>query len=156
MAISVKSEDDLQAEHMGAPRPVGMARSCMTYAGEKARHRVISADGQDFIVTTAADARVGSGFLTGVYPVSRGYLMMMRQPLVETNNATLADALEAHDQLVRALVEVGARIVRAQAVLRARKRAETGETRAQRAQASLRSRWPLQRALPRRMRSSLA
>lgn len=125
MAIRVSAEDDLRAERSGALRPRGVARPCTTYAGELARTRVVTPDGQDFIVTTSPSAR--AGFLTGAYPLSRGYLMMMRQPLVENLSATEDEARERHEQLVSVLAEAGARVVRARAALLARKRAETRE-----------------------------
>lgn len=127
MAISIGAEGDLCAERLGAPRPAGVARPCTTYAGELARSRVVTPDGQDFIVTTASVARAGAGFLTGAYPLARGYLMMMRQPLTETVSATEDEARERHEQLVSVLAEAGARVVRARAALLARKRAETRE-----------------------------
>ncbi len=133
MAIGVSAEDDLRAKHAGASRPAGVAgvaRPCLSYAGELARDRVVTPDGQDFIVTTSADIKAGSGFLTGAYPVSRGYLMMMRQPLAEFHSATEEEARERHAQLVSVLAEAGARVVRARAALLARKRAETREAKA--------------------------
>ncbi len=127
MAISISAEGDLRAERGGVSRPAGVARPCMTYAGELARERVVTPDDQDYIVTTAADIRAGSGFLTGAYPVSRGYLVMMRQPLVEFHSATEEEARERHAQLSSVLAEAGSRVVRARAALLARKRAETLE-----------------------------
>jgi hypothetical protein len=111
----------------------GMARPCTTYAGELARERVVTPDGQDFVVTTAGDAKADSGFLTGAYPVSRGYLVMMRQPLVELHSATEDEARERHAQLASVLAEAGARVVRARETLLARKRAEAREAAAVRA-----------------------
>ena len=70
----------------------GGVRSCLTYADEQLRSRVITADGQDFIVTTSTDVRAGQGYLTGAYPVSRGYLVMMRQPLCEFHHSDDAEA----------------------------------------------------------------
>lgn len=136
MAISVSAEGDLRAEHAGASRVAGVARPCMTYASELARERVVTPDGQDYIVTTAADIRAGSGFLTGAYPVSRGYLVMMRQPLVELHSATEDEAFERHAQLASVLAEAGARVVRARASLLARKRAEAREANAAKAEES--------------------
>lgn len=133
MAISISAEGDLRAERTGATRLAGVARPCMTYAGELARERVVTPDGQDFIVTTSADIRAGSGFLTGAYPVSRGYLVMMRQPLVEFHSATEEEARERQMQLANVLAEAGPRVVRARATLLARKRAETHEAKTTRA-----------------------
>lgn len=127
MAISVNAEGDLRAGHSGRARLTGVARPCMKYAGELARTRVVTPDGQDYIVTTSRDMRAGSGFLTGAYPVSRGYLVMMRQPLSEVTSATEDEAIERHDQLATVLAEAGARVVRARNALLARKRAETRE-----------------------------
>ena len=133
MAISMSTEGDLRAERVGASRLAGVARPCITYTGELARERVVTPDGQDYIVTTVANLRAGSGFLTGAYPVSRGYLVMMRQPLLELQSATEDEALERHAQLASVLAEAGARVVRARGALLARKRAETREAKAAKA-----------------------
>ena len=133
MAISISAESDLRAERGGASRLGGVARSCMPYTGELARERVVTPDGQDYIVTTVADIRVGSGFLTGAYPVSRGYLVMMRQPLLELHSVIEDEARERHAQLASVLAEAGPRVVRARGALLARKRAETREAKAERA-----------------------
>ncbi|HEY8325766.1 MAG TPA: hypothetical protein VIG77_14800, partial [Ktedonobacterales bacterium] len=110
----------------------GSVRACRPYADELLRSRVFTADGQDYIVTTSTDIRAGQGYLTGAYPVSRGYLVMMRQPLCEFHHADAAAARERHAQLASVLAEAGARVVRARASLAARKRAETTEVRAPR------------------------
>jgi hypothetical protein len=133
VSISVKAEDDLRGEHSGASRPLGVTRSCMMYAGELARDRVVTPDGQDYVVTTTVDVRKGSGFLTGAYPVSRGYLVMMRQPLVESQCTTEDEARACHAQLASVLAQAGSRVVRARAALQARKASETREARAARA-----------------------
>ncbi|HET9110933.1 MAG TPA: hypothetical protein VFN78_08930 [Ktedonobacterales bacterium] len=109
---------------------MGGVRSCLPYADEMLRSRVITADGQDYIVTTSADIRAGQGYLTGAYPVSRGYLVMMRQPLCEFHHADEDAARERHAQLANVLAEAGVRVVRARASLVARKRVETSEARA--------------------------
>lgn len=121
------------APHVGHRNAVqaGM-RTCLPCSGELARSRVITAEGQDFVVATVRDVRGGQGYLTGAYPVSRGYLVMMRQPLCEFHNDNQADARERHDQLANVLVEAGVRVVRARASLAERKRAETREARAAR------------------------
>lgn len=110
----------------------GGVRACLTYADELLRSRVITADGQDYIVTTSADIRAGQGFLTGAYPVSRGYLVMIRQPLCEFHHGDDSAARERHQQLASVLAEAGVRVVRARASLAARQRAETTEARAAR------------------------
>ena len=121
----------------------GSARTCMPYRGELARSRVITADGYDYIVATvpalhddeaAADV---TGFVTGAYPVSQGYLTMLRQPLCELRSADAAAARERHEQLVNVLAEAGARLVRARGSLAARRRAENREAEAARAVAGL-------------------
>jgi len=109
----------------------GGVRSCLTYADEQLRSRVITADGQDFIVTTSTDVRAGQGYLTGAYPVSRGYLVMMRQPLCEFHHADIEEARERHIQLANVLAEAGAQVVRARASLAARKLAETSEAKSE-------------------------
>src|SRR5512146_1588041 len=106
---------------------MGGVRACRPYADELVRSRVITADGQDYIVTTSTDIRAGQGYLTGAYPVSRGYLVMMRQPLCEFHHADAEAARERHAQLASVLAEAGVRVVRARASLTARKRAETSE-----------------------------
>ncbi len=111
----------------------GGVRSCLTYADELLRSRVLTADGQDYIVTTSQDIRAGQGYLTGAYPVSRGYLVMLRQPLCEFHHAEEGDARERHRQLANVLAEAGVRVVRGRAALAARRRAETTEAKAARA-----------------------
>lgn len=108
--------------------PSGSVRVCKPYAGELARHRVVSADGQDFVVATYAERAGEAGYVTGAYPVSRGYLVMLRQPLYETRTMADHDAREQHEALIRALAEAGAKVVRARRTLANRRRAEHGET----------------------------
>jgi hypothetical protein len=112
---------------------MGGVRACLTYADELLRSRVVTAEGQDYIVTTSTDIRAGQGYLTGAYPVSRGYLVMMRQPLCEFHHADAEAARERHMQLATVLAEAGVRVVRGRASLAARKRAETTEAKAARA-----------------------
>jgi hypothetical protein len=100
-------------------------RRCDPYRGEIERHRVISADGYDVVVTTV-HAPYGA-YLTGVYPIQHGYLVMIRQPYFEARSATEEAAAEQHEQLVRALTGAGVGIVRAQRRLAARQRAEHRE-----------------------------
>lgn len=107
--------------------PAGTVRTCAPYRGETARHRVISADGYDFVVATLCEVRGNSAYLTGAYPVSRGYLVMVRQPLYEIRSQSAREARERHDQLVEALAQAGVRLVRAQRALAARRRAEKCE-----------------------------
>ena len=107
--------------------PAGTVRTCAPYRGETARHRVISADGYDYVVATLREARGNTAYLTGAYPVSRGYLVMVRQPLYEIRSQSAGEARERHDQLVEALAQAGVRLVRAQRALAARRRAEKRE-----------------------------
>ena len=92
---------------------VGTARACATFRGELARHRVITADGLDFVVATADGSRRGQGYTTSAYPVANGYLVMLRQPLCALPSADEAEAWAQHDQLVRVLAELGTGVVRA-------------------------------------------
>lgn len=132
--ISGATEGDLRPKIVSATRPLGVARSCGLHAGELARDRVVTPDGQDYVVTTAENGRQGAGFLTGAYPVKSGYLVMMRQPLVEYPSATEEEARERHQQLASVLAQAGSRVVRARAQLLARKARETREAkRAERA-----------------------
>ncbi len=107
--------------------PAGTVRTCAPYRGETARHRVISADGYDYVVATLHETRAGTAYLTGAYPVSRGYLVMVRQPLYEIRSQSAGEARGRHDQLVEALAQAGVRLVRAQRALAARRRAEKRE-----------------------------
>jgi hypothetical protein len=103
----------------------GSVRSCIPYAGETSRHRVMSADGHDLVVATVRhqeERRVF--FVTAAYPVQHGYLVMIRQPLCELPASDAAAAREQHEQLVRVLSEAGVRVVRARRSLEARRRAE--------------------------------
>jgi len=88
----------------------GTVRMCVAQRGELLRHRVMSADGRDVAVTTAA---APLGFVTGAYPVQQGYLVMVCQPLYEVSSGSIELAREEHTQLVRALAEAGVRVVRA-------------------------------------------
>ena len=86
---------------------------CAVFRGELARHRVITADGLEFVVATADDSRRGRGYSTSAFPVANGYLVMMRQPLCALPSADEAEARAQHDQLVRVLAELGTGVVRA-------------------------------------------
>lgn len=133
MAIITGATDMMRAaSHTRTGVAIGGVRSCLPYADELLRSRVMTADGQDYIVTTSLDIRAGQGYLTGAYPVSRGYLVMMRQPLCEFHHADGESARERHIQLANVLAEAGVRVVRGRASLAARKRAETSEAKAAR------------------------
>lgn len=112
--------------------PYGSVRSCIPYHSELARHRLISADGHDYVVATARGDSEGRSFVTGAYPVTRGYLVMIRQPLCEVRTVNVEVAREQHEQLVRVLAEAGVRVVRARRSLAARQRAERAEALAER------------------------
>src|SRR5262249_26205444 len=86
----------------------GSIRPCVPYRGELARHRLITADGSDYVVATLFEARRNeSSYLTGAYPVTRGYLVMMRQPLYEIRSADEVTACSQHERLVSVLAEAG-------------------------------------------------
>jgi hypothetical protein len=112
--------------HLSGVRPAnGTVRRCAPYRGETLRHRVISADGHDVVVTTVHAPH--GAFLTGAYPVQQGYLVMIRQPYFEARSGDEEASVEQHEQLVRALAEAGVGIVRARRRLAARQRAEQRE-----------------------------
>ncbi len=104
---------------------MGGVRDCLPYADELLRSRVLTAEGLDYVVTTSGDVRAGQGYLTGAYPVSRGYLVMMRQPLCEFHHDDAESARERHRQLANVLAQAGVQVVRGRASVAARKRAET-------------------------------
>ncbi len=104
--------------------PCGSVRACALYRGELARHRVITSDGFDYVVATVSEPRAALPLVTGAYPVVRGYLVMMRQPLYEVRSADERSALDEHERLVRVLAEAGVKVVRARKQLAARRRAE--------------------------------
>jgi hypothetical protein len=110
----------------------GSVRPSVPYRGELARHRLISADGSDYVVATLFEAKREPSYLTGAYPVTRGYLVMMRQPLYEIRSDDEATARTNHDRLVSVLAEAGVSIVRAERLLAARRRAEKQEAAANR------------------------
>lgn len=126
-----------------AQAPRGSVRTCTPYRGELARHRLITADGHDYVVTTIHVLTQGfgtmrtNGFVTGAYPVLRGYLVMMRQPLYEITTADGEAARDQHEQLVRVLAEAGVGVVRARRSLAARLRAEKAEAARTRAMPSI-------------------
>lgn len=107
--------------------PAGTVRTCMPYRGEVARHRVISADGYDYAVATTYLPGRRQPYTTGAYPVLRGYLVMVRQPLYEVCSETTEAAHEQHEQLVNVLAHAGVQIVRARRALAARQRSESRE-----------------------------
>ncbi|MBF6591073.1 MAG: hypothetical protein IVW57_11185 [Ktedonobacterales bacterium] len=104
--------------------PWGSVRSCLPYGGELARHRVITADGHDFVVATVELHGQKTRFVTAAFPVQQGYLVMVRQPLCELRSAESDAAREAHEKLVHVLAEAGVGVVRARRALAARRRAE--------------------------------
>lgn len=93
----------------GARPANGSVRACVPQRGELLHHRVMSADGRDVAVVTAI---VSEGFVTGVYPVQQGYLVMLRQPLYEIHSPVAEDGREQHEQLVRVVAGAGTRIIR--------------------------------------------
>jgi len=102
-------------------------RECPRYADELVRTRVITADGYDYVVATAPNARSGQGYLTSAYPVTQGYLVMMRQPLCDLPGNSPEQARELHLRLTQALAQAGVRLVRARHTLAARRLAESAE-----------------------------
>ncbi|HEX6122084.1 MAG TPA: hypothetical protein VFY89_02935 [Ktedonobacterales bacterium] len=132
MAMSgrVRASAASAAAHVRAQN--GSVRSCIPYAGEISRHRVMSADGHDLVVATMRhqDERQAR-FVTAAYPVQHGYLVMIRQPLCELRATEAEAAREHHEQLVRVLAEAGLRVVRARRALAARQRAELRDQQAE-------------------------
>ena len=116
---------DVPALAVGARRATGTVRRCALHRDELERHRVVSADGYEVVVTTVHAAH--GVWLTGAYPVQQGYLVMICQPYYEAQSTTEEAAAEQHDQLVRALADAGVGIVRARRRLAARQRAEQRE-----------------------------
>ena len=112
---------DAPAPRFGAHPANGTVRCCAPHPDELARHRVISADGYEVVVTTV-HAEHGV-WMTGAYPVQQGYLVMICQPYFEAQSVTQEAAAEQHEQLVRALAEAGVGIVRARRRLAARRAA---------------------------------
>lgn len=120
----------VQARSAAAPAveaggvPTGSVRACPAYRGELARHRLVTADGLDYVVATADERSRGRGLVTAAYPVVRGYLIMMRQPLCTLLSADEDEAREQHALLVRVLAEGGTGVVRARRRSAAWRRAE--------------------------------
>jgi hypothetical protein len=102
----------------------GSLRACEPFRGELRRHRVVTADGLDYLVTTADERLRGHGFVTASYPVANGYLVMLRQPLCVLTSEHEAEAHDRHMLLVQVLAEGGTRVVRARRNLAAWRRAE--------------------------------
>jgi hypothetical protein len=105
------SEAATPTDHV-APR-AGTVRACAAYRGELARHRVITADGADYIVATSDERRRGQGYVTAAYPVARGYLVMLRQPLCTLGSAEETAAREQHSLLLQVLTQGGTGVVKA-------------------------------------------
>jgi hypothetical protein len=115
----------ISSHQAGAGRPPrGAVVPCAPCRGETKRHRVISADGHDLMVTTVTTS---SGFMTGAYPIQYGYQVMICQPICEQRLPDEAAASEEHDALVRALADAGVSVVRARRKLAARSRAERAD-----------------------------
>ncbi len=102
----------------------GSVRACATYRGELARHRLVTADGADYVVATSDERRQQQGFITAAYPVSRGYLVLMRQPLCVLASRDEAEARRQHSLLVMVLLEAGTGVVQARRRSAAWRRAE--------------------------------
>jgi hypothetical protein len=107
----------------------GSVRVCVPYAGELARHRLISADGVDYVVATVLERGRSAHYVTGAYPVTRGYLVMLRQSLCEIRSEHADRARREHEALVQVLAEAGVSVVRARRILAARQRAERAVSR---------------------------
>ena len=116
---------DAPALAVGARRANRTVRRCAPHPDELERHRVISADGYEVVVTTVHAAH--GVWLTGAYPVQQSYLVMICQPYFEARSATQKAAAEQHEQLVRALSGAGVGIVRARRRLAARQHTEQRE-----------------------------
>jgi hypothetical protein len=102
----------------------GSLRACAPFRGELARHRVVTADGLDYVVATGDERSRGRGFVTAAYPVSRGYLVMLRQPLCELASPDEEAARRQHELLATTLVRAGTGVVRARRRSAALRRAE--------------------------------
>jgi hypothetical protein len=113
---------DASALASGTHPANGSVHYCAPHPDELARHRVISADGYEVVVTTVL--ALHGAFLTSAYPVQHGYLVMICQPYFEAQAASEKAAAEQHEQLVRAVAGAGAGIVRARRRLAARQRSE--------------------------------
>ncbi|HEY7983921.1 MAG TPA: hypothetical protein VID73_07135 [Ktedonobacterales bacterium] len=124
MAKRVKSASAAAPGVLAQEIVPGSVRPCSTYRGELARHRVITADGADYLITTADERRQGRGYVTAAYPVARGYLIMMRQPLCALESLDEAAALRQHALLLDVMVESGTGVVRARRRSAAFRRAE--------------------------------
>jgi hypothetical protein len=113
MASRTRAASAAQSRGADAVTSAGQARECARYRNELARHRVVTADGADYVVATTDERHLDRGFTTAAFPVSRGYLVMMRQPLCVLSSAADDDARAQHALLVRVLVEAGTAVVRA-------------------------------------------
>ena len=112
---------DAPALAVGARRTTGTVHRCAPHPDELARHRVISADVYEVVVTTVH--ALHGPWLTGAYPVQQSYLVMICQPYFEVCSATEEAAAEQHEGLVRMLADAGVAIVRARRRLAARRAA---------------------------------
>ncbi len=98
-----------------------VVRPRAVHRNEIERHRLLSADGYDTVVTTIHAAH--GVYLTGAYPIQHGYLVMICQPYFEAQSATVKTAAVQHEQLVRTLADAGVGVVRARRRLAARRAA---------------------------------
>ncbi|HEV2172180.1 MAG TPA: hypothetical protein VGR71_01380 [Nitrospira sp.] len=91
----------------------GTVRECVHYRDELARHRVITADGLDYVVATLSRGQHEVTYTTVAYPVVGGYLVMMRQAICCLQSEDWAEARRRHAQLVDVLATAGTRVVKA-------------------------------------------
>ena len=76
------------------------------------------------MVAIGDESRRGRGYVTAAYPVARGYLVMLRQPLCELRSADDTSAHAQHTQVVDVLAQLGTAVVRARRHSVAWRRAE--------------------------------
>jgi hypothetical protein len=124
MARRKPAAGSARSAKVGTEESARRVRECEKYRGELARHRVLTADGQDYVVATSDERHLNRAFETAAYPVSRGYLVMMRQPLCVLTSQDAAAALSQHELLVRVLADIGTGVVRARRRSAAWRRAE--------------------------------
>ena len=68
-----------------------------------ARHAVAAPDGNQYVVATIDDTRLGNGYVTTVYPQQNGYLTLVLLSLYQFSSATPQEAMQRHVDLVHAI-----------------------------------------------------
>lgn len=68
-----------------------------------ARHVAVDPDGKRYVVATYDDHRVGTGFMTVIYPQQSDYLTLIRLTVYQVSSDTTEEAVQKHIELVKVI-----------------------------------------------------